>query len=274
MAITMADITQLRKMTGAGMMDCKNALTEAAGNIDDAIAIIRKRGQAIAAKRADREASEGCVVAGTKGTFAATVALKCETDFVAKNEDFVALTNQILEIALTNKPTTVEALLALSIDGRLISDLVLERSGITGEKMEVALYSFVEAPSVVSYIHFGNKLATIVGFNQQDVDTQVMKDVAMQAAAMNPVSVSRDAVPADIKAKEFEIGRAKAIEEGKPENMADKIAEGRLNKFYKESCLLEQEFVKDSKLSVQQYLTAASKELTATAFSRVTLNVD
>lgn len=272
MAVTMAEITKLRTMTGAGMMDCKNALTEAEGDFDKAMEIIRKKGQAVAAKRSDREASEGCVLAGTKDGFAAIVALKCETDFVAKNGDFIGLTTTILNAALDNKPTTLEALLAVEVAGGSISQLITDRIGVTGEKMELGYYEFVEAPAVIGYIHPGNKLATIVGFNQATVETQVAKDVAMQVAAMAPVSLTKDDVPADIVAKELKIGREKAIEEGKPENMADKIAEGRLNKFFQESTLLSQSFIKDQKINVGQYLTSQAKDLTAVAFKRVTLN--
>lgn len=274
MAVTMADITKLRKMTGAGMMDCKNALTEVDGDFDKAMEIIRKKGQAVAAKRSDREASEGCVLAATKGDFGAIVALKCETDFVAKNEEFVALTKQILDAALENKPASIEELNALTIGGTTIADLIVEKIGSTGEKMEIGYYEFISAPSTVAYIHPGNKLATIVGFNLADVDAQVGKDVAMQAAAMNPVALNKEAVPAEIAQKEFEIAREKAREEGKPEEMLDKIAQGRMNKFYQESTLLEQAFIKDSKTSVANYLKSANKDLTATAFKRVTLNVD
>lgn len=274
MAVTMADITKLRKMTGAGMMDCKNALTEVDGDFDKAMEIIRKKGQAVAAKRSDREASEGCVLAAANGDFAAVVALKCETDFVAKNEEFVALTKQILDAALENKPATIEELNALTIGGTKIADLIVEKIGSTGEKMEIGYYEFVSAPSTVAYIHPGNKLATIVGFNLADVDAQVGKDVAMQAAAMNPVALNKDGVPAEVAQKEFEIAREKAREEGKPEEMLDKIAQGRMNKFYQESTLLEQAFIKDAKVSVANYLKAANKDLTATAFRRVTLNVD
>jgi elongation factor Ts len=274
MAVTMADITKLRKMTGAGMMDCKNALNEANGDFDGAMEIIRKRGQAIAAKREDREASEGCVLAATKGDFAAIVALKCETDFVAQNKDFVALTQSILDAALENKPADLEALKALTIDGRSIADLIVDRSGVTGEKMELGFYEFVQAPSTIFYIHPGNKLATIVGFNLPEVEYQVARDVAMQVAAMNPISVSRDEVPADVVAKELEIAKDKARQEGKKEEMLDKIAQGRINKFFQESTLLEQAFVKEPKESIQQYLKSHNKDLTVTAFKRITLNAE
>lgn len=271
MAVTMADISKLRTMTGAGMMDCKNALNEAEGNFDKAIEIIRKKGQAIAAKRSDREASEGCVLAASNGEFAAVVAIKCETDFVAQNADFIALTQSILDAAMANKIADKDALLALEIDGRSIADLITDRSGITGEKMELGFYEVVNGAATVAYIHPGNKLATVVAFNEA-LDAQVAREVAMQVAAMNPIAVKRDEVPANIIATELEVGREKARQEGKPEAMLDKIAEGRLNKFYKESTLLEQDFIKDAKVSVQGYLKQVSASLTATAFKRVTLN--
>ena len=271
MAVTMADISKLRTMTGAGMMDCKNALNEAEGNFDKAIEIIRKKGQAIAAKRSDRQASEGCVLAASNGEFAAVVAIKCETDFVAQNADFIALTQSILDAAMANKIADKDALLALEIDGRSIADLITDRSGITGEKMELGFYEVVNGAATVAYIHPGNKLATVVAFNEA-LDAQVAREVAMQVAAMNPIAVNRAEVPANIIATELEVGREKARQEGKPEAMLDKIAEGRLNKFYKESTLLEQDFIKDAKVSVQQYLKQVSASLTATAFKRVTLN--
>ncbi|MDP4268997.1 MAG: translation elongation factor Ts [Bacteroidota bacterium] len=274
MAVSLADITKLRKMTGAGMMDCKNALAEAEGDIEKAIEVIRKKGQAFAAKRSDREAAEGCVLAGAKDGFAAIVAIKCETDFVAINADFVAMTKLVLDAALANQPKTIEELAAVTVDGRTIAEIITDRSGITGEKMELGFYEIVEAASTVAYIHPGNKLATIVAFNQAGVDTQVAKDVAMQVAAMNPVSLSKEDVPAEIVEKELSIGREKAREEGKPENMLDKIAQGRLNKFYQDSTLLAQAFIKDGKVSVADYMNSQSKGLTATAFKRVTLNVE
>ncbi|MFV0391225.1 MAG: translation elongation factor Ts [Paludibacteraceae bacterium] len=270
MAVTMAEITKLRTMTGAGMMDCKNALIEAENDFEKAVEIIRKKGKAIAAKRSEREASEGCVLAAAQGEFAAVLALKCETDFVAKNQDFIALTQTILDRAMAEKPTSLDELKALTVDGRTIADLVIDRSGITGEKMELDYYEFVKGASTVEYIHPGNKLATIVSFAEAGVDHQVARDVAMQAAAMNPVSLDRSSVPAKVIETELEIGREKAREEGKPENMLDKIAEGRLNKFFQESTLLEQAFIKDGKVNVAAYLKA--NNATATDFKRVTLN--
>jgi elongation factor Ts len=270
MAVTMAEISKLRTMTGAGMMDCKNALIEAEGDFDKSVEIIRKKGQAVAAKRSDREASEGCVLAEANGNFAAVLALKCETDFVAKNAEFIALTQSILDAALASKPTSLEALNALQINGHSIADLIIERTGVTGEKMELDFYEFVEGGSTVAYIHPGNKLATLVAFAEEGVDYQVGRDVAMQTAAMNPVSLDRTSVPQKTIDTELEIGRDKARQEGKPENILDKIAEGRLNKFFQESTLLEQSFIKDSKISVADYLKA--NKATATAFKRVTLN--
>ena len=273
MAVSMADIQHLRKMSGAGMMDCKKALEEANGDQDKAMEIIRKKGQALAAKREDREAAEGCVLAGTNGDFAAIVAVKCETDFVAQNADFVGMTKAILDLALAQKPANAEELLALSLDGTSVKEVIVNRSGITGEKMELGYYEFVNGAATEAYVHPGNRLATIVAFNI-DADHKVAHDVAMQVAAMNPVSVSREDVPADLVEKEFNVAKEKAREEGKPEAMLDKIAEGRINKFYKESVLLEQEFVKDPKQSIKQYLQASNKDLTVIALKRVTLNAE
>jgi len=274
MAITMAEISKLRTMTGAGMMDCKNALTDSSGDFDKAIEIIRKKGQAVAAKRSDRQASEGCVLAAAKGDFAAVLALKCETDFVAKNTDFVALTKDILNLAIDTKAASLDALKASNLNGSTVEQLVVDRTGITGEKMELDMYEFVAGPTTVAYIHPGNKLATIVAFNQADVDGQVAKDVAMQVAAMNPVAVAKENVPADIIEKEKEIAKDKARQSGKPENILDKIAEGAMVKYFQENTLLEQAFIKDGKISVAQYLNSASKGLTVTSFKRVTLNQD
>ena len=274
MAVTMADITHLRKMTGAGMMDCKNALTEADSDFEKAMEIIRKKGQAVAAKRSDRDASEGCVLAKTIGDYAAMLALKCETDFVAKNADFVALTNEILDLAIANKGPDVEAVKALPMGKGTVGDTIIDRIGITGEKMELDGYGFVAGPTTSIYIHPGNKLATIVSFNQPNVEAQVAHEIAMQIAAMNPISLDPESVPAEVLASEKEIAADKARQEGKPENMIEKIALGRINKFYKEVCLLQQEYVKDGKLTVAQFLDSSSKGLTVTAFKRFTLNAD
>ena len=275
MAVTMADISHLRKMSGAGMLDCKKALEEANGDFDQAMEIIRKKGQAVAAKRSDREASEGCVLAADNGGFAAVVAVKCETDFVAKNVDFIALTKDILALAMDKKPATKEDLLAaLLADGRSVQDHITDRSGITGEKMELGTYAFVEGASTISYIHPGNKLATVVAFNQADVEHQMARDVAMQVAAMNPVAVRADEVPQHILDQELEIAKDKARQAGKPENLLDRIAQGSLQKYFKENTLLQQEFIKDAKISIEQYLHSANKELTVLSFKRFTLNAD
>lgn len=274
MAVSMAEISKLRHMTGAGLMDCKKALAEANNDMDAAIEIIRKKGQAVAAKREDRTASEGCTISASNGSFAAIVALKCETDFVAKNEGFVALTKKILNAALEAQAKALEEVNALTIDGKPISELIVEEIGKTGEKMELGAYEYVEAPSTVAYNHFGNKLAAIVGFNQEGVDAQVAKEVAMQVAAMNPVSVSREDVPEHIKEEELRIGREKAKEEGKPEAILDRIAEGRLAKFFKESVLMEQEFVSDNSMDIATYLNKSNAGLKAIAFKRVNLNED
>ena len=274
MAVTMADIAHLRKMSGAGMMDCKSALEEAGNDFEKAMEIIRKKGQAVAAKRSDRDASEGCVLAADNGDFAAIVALKCETDFVAKNAEFIALTKSFLDAAMAQKPASLEALLALPLsDGRSIENHITDRIGITGEKMELGYYEFVKGAAVVSYIHPGNKLATVVAFNQ-GLERQAARDVAMQVAAMNPVSITPDEVSQKVIDVEIDVAKDKARQAGKPENMLDRIAQGALQKFFKENTLLQQDFIKDQKITVLQYLQQQDKALIATAFKRVTLNLE
>lgn len=274
MAVTMADISHLRKMSGAGMMDCKKALEEANSDFDKAMEIIRKKGQAVAAKRSDRDAAEGCALAAESNGFAAIVALKCETDFVAKNEQFIALTQAILNVALAEKPASAEALAAAPCaDGRAIEEHITDRIGVTGEKMELGFYEFVTGTFTVSYIHPGNKLATIVAFNQK-VDHQIARDIAMQVAAMNPVAIRAEEVDQKIIDQELTIARDKAREAGKPENLLDRIAQGALQKYFKDNTLLQQDFVKDTKQTIEQYLQKQSKDLTVVAFKRVTLNVD
>ena len=274
MSVTTADVVKLRHATGAGMMDCKNALIEAEGNFDRAIEIIRERGKLVASKRADREATEGCVLARVTGDkkFGAVVVLNCETDFVAKNEKFIAFTSQILDAALANQPATLDELKNIKIDGRSIGDQVTEQVGIIGEKLDLSFYGKISAETVVPYIHPGNKLATVVGFSKAGVDAQVGKDVAMQVAAMNPVAVSRDVIASEVIEKELEIAKEKFRLEGKPEAMLDKLAQGALQKWIQESALLEQTFVKDGKISVKQYLEQQDKGLTVTAFERYALD--
>jgi elongation factor Ts len=273
--ISAADVAKLRRMTLAGMMDCKKALEESNGDFDKAVEIIRKKGQAVADKRADREATEGVVISkvASNGKLGAMIVLNSETDFVAKNADFIALANRILDLALAKNPANLEGLKALQLDNTKVGDKVVEYMGIIGEKIELAYFEKIEAPHVQAYIHPGNKLATIAGFSKTGVDLQVYKDIAMQIAAMNPVAVDKEDVPETIIAQELEIGREQAKRDGKPDNMLDKIAQGKLAKFYKESTLMNQEFVKDSKISVRQYLQSADKELKLTAFKRFNLNL-
>ena len=271
--ITMADITKLRTATSAGMMDCKKALEEAEGDFEKAIEIIRKRGQLVASKRADRAATEGAVLAGitADGKFGAVAALNCETDFVAKNADFIKLAENILTSAISNKPADIEALKNVKIDGRTLAEHVTERVGVTGEKMEICFFGSVTGEKVISYIHPGNGLACVVGFNKAGFDEQIYKDIAMQVAAMRPVAVDKDFVTKEQIEKELEIGREQARLEGKAENMLDKIAEGKLNKFFKEATLLNQEFIKDNKKNIRQYLQSVDKDLTVTGFKRFAL---
>ena len=219
MAVTMAEISKLRTMTGAGMMDCKNALTEANSDFDKAVEIIRKKDQATASKRSDREASEGCVLAKAEGGFAAVLALKCETDFVAINADFVALTRSILDVAMATKPATVEELKALTIDGRVISDVILDRSGITGEKMELDYYEFVQGGTTAAYIHPGNKLATLVAVAQENAEYETLRGMAMHIAAMAPVAIDESEVPQKVKDNELAV----AIEKTKTELVAKEV---------------------------------------------------
>lgn len=274
MSYTTADVVKLRKVTGAGMMDCKNALGEANGNFDRALEIIREKGKLIANKRADREASEGVVLAKVtdNNKFGAIVVLNCETDFVAKNENFVAFASDILDLALQNNAQSLEAVKELQLDGRSVESQVSEQTGVIGEKLELSYYSCINAESVVSYIHPGNKLATLVGFNKADVDVQVGKDVAMQIAAMAPVAVDKDSVPQEVVDKELAIAKEKYRLEGKPENMLDKIAQGALNKFFQDSTLLNQTYVKDGKISIKDFLAQNDKGLTVTTFDRYTLS--
>ncbi|MBO5748738.1 MAG: elongation factor Ts [Muribaculaceae bacterium] len=274
MAVSIEDIKKLRNMTGAGMMDCKSALAETNGDIDAAIEIIRKKGQAVAAKRQDRSASEGCVLSAVKPGFGAIVALKCETEFVARNSSFVQLTKDILEVAMNNNAKTTEELMGLMIGDRTVAEKITDEIGKTGEKMELGAYECIEAPTVAAYDHLGNKLATIVGLTAEGVDAAVGREVAMQVAAMNPIAANREDVPAEIVEQELKIGREKAREEGKPEAILDKIAEGRLGKFYKESVLMEQEYHRDAKLTVAQYLDSEVKGMKVTTFKRVNLNAD
>jgi elongation factor Ts len=276
MAITAADVNKLRQMTGAGMMDCKKALTEANGDFDAAIDLLRKQGQKVAAKRADRDATEGLVIAKTAadGTRGVLVCTNCETDFVAKNADFAAMADRIAAIALEKGADTVEALKAAAYDsnGLTIAEKLIEQTGVIGEKIDVSACHALDAGFVFAYNHPGNKVASLVGLSKAGFET-VAKDVAMQVAAMAPIALDKESTPQSVIDKEIEIGKELAIQEGKPADMAEKIAMGRLNKFFKESTLLAQEFIKDNKLSVEQYVKAADKDLKVTGFKRHSLTI-
>lgn len=330
MAVSMADITKLRKMTGAGMMDCKNALTESENDFDKAVEIIRKKGQAVAAKRSDRETSEGCVLAKSTGDYAAMIALKCETDFVAKNADFVALTQAILDAAIANKCQNLDEVKALPMGSGTIADAIVERSGITGEKTELDGYFFVSGACTAVYNHQNkNQLCTIVAFNKPCAD-QVAHEICMQIAAMNPIAIDEAGVPESVKENEINVAIEKTkaeqvqkaveaalkkagfnlyiaeneehLNEGimkgsiteaqadeirkiketvaaeksanLPEQMIQNIAKGRLGKFFKEVCLLNQESIMDPKKTVAEVLKAADAELTVTDFKRFTLRAE
>jgi len=269
--ITASEVNKLRKMTGAGMMDCKKALVEAEGDFDKAQQIIREKGMAVANKRSDREASEGVVLAKVDETKGAIISLNCETDFVAKNEDFVKLAENILDKALENSPADLEGLNNLEIEGMKISEKIIEQTGVIGEKIDLKYFDKIEAEQVSAYIHSDKKLATLVGLTKSGLDEQVGKDVAMQVAAMDPVAISKDQVAKEVIEKELEIGRNQALAEGKPENLVDKIAQGKLGKFFKENTLLSQSFIKDNKMSVEQYLKETDKDLTVSGFKRYSI---
>ncbi len=268
--IKIADVQKLRQMTGAGMMDCKKALEESNGDFDRASELIRERGKAIANKRADRTASAGMVIAraNAANNQAVIFALNCETDFVAKNADFVKLTERIVDEALKANVKDLDGVRSMILDGKSVDDMVQNLSGVTGEKMELGCFKRIEAPTVGCYIHPGSRLATMVGVSKPGADATLLRDIAMQVAGMNPVSVDADSIPEDIRKKEFEIGREQARLEGKPEQILDKIAEGRLAKFIKENTLMAQEFIKDSKMTVEQYVSKADKDLKVLCFER------
>ena len=276
MAITAADVNKLRQETGAGMMDCKKALTEANGDFEEAKAILRKAGQKIADKRADNTTSEGIVLAhvNADGTNGKLIALACETEPVSKVADFQNLAMTLMSEAVAGNADSKEALVAMpQADGRTLQDHITDLMGKIGEKVEVVSYENITADKVVSYIHSNGKLGVLVGMantNGTDV-TEVGKDVAMQIAAMKPVALDKDGVDATIVEREIEIGKDQARQEGKPEAMLEKIALGKLNKFYKENTLLNQEFVKDNSVTIAQLLDKTSKGLTVSVFKRVAI---
>ena len=269
--IKAADVMKLRKTTGAGMMDCKKALAEAEGDFDVAIEVLRKRGQKMAAKRADRESTEGAAIAIVNGdnTKGVSIVLGCETDFVGKNDSFVALANEVAQIALT--VSSKEELLAADFGGVSVADKLVEQTGVIGEKLEINAFSKVEAPFVGSYIHAGNKIATLVGLSASvDGADVVAKDVAMQAAAMNPIALNEEGVDASVIEKEIEIAKDQLRAEGKPEAMLDNIAKGKIKRFFKDNTLVNQDFIKDNKQSVAQYVKSLG-DVEVVSFSRVAL---
>ena len=271
--ISASDVGKLRKQTGSGMMDCKKALVEANGDFDLAVDILRKKGQKVAAKRADRQAMEGVVIAKTNddNSKAILISLNCETDFVAKNEDFIAIAQDILDTAVSADLSSAESIHELKLsNGMTVAEKVLEQTGVIGEKIEISA-QLIEDVQVSSYIHAGNRLATLVGFNAI-TDHQVARDVAMQVAAMSPLAVDKDGIDQETIDRELEIAKDLARQEGKPEEMLEKIAFGRLNKFYKENTLLNQAFIKDGKKTVAQYLKDQHDSLSVTCFKRVGLS--
>jgi len=329
MAVSIADIQKIRKMTGAGLADCKKALTESEGDFDKAVEIIREKGKAIAAKRSDRETSNGCVLVKSENGFSAMIALKCETDFVANGKDFIGLTQSILDAAVSAKAKTLDEVKALTVNGKTAQDAVTERSGITGEKMELDGYLYLEGDNVSVYDHMNKHLLCTMVQTNKPAEEQAHA-IAMQVAAMSPVALDEASVPQDVKDTELKVAIQKTKEEqvnkaveaalkkagfnlyiaeneehiaegiakgniteaqaeeirkikvdvaaekaaNLPEQMVQNIAKGRMNKFYKDSCLLNQEFIQDSKMTVTDYLKAADKELTVIAFKRFTLRAE
>lgn len=272
--ITAADVNKLRIKTGAGMMDCKKALTETNGDFEAAIDYLRKKGAKVSASRSDREAKEGVVIAKTTtdGKKGIIIELNCETDFVAKNADFVQFAQSVADLAIEKDPASLEALLELELNGTKLSEAIIEQTGKIGEKIGVSKFEKVEAPKVVAYIHANYKLGVLVGLSAdaQGVE-EAGRDVSMQIAAMNPVAIDKGDVDASVIERELEIAKDVIRSEGKPEEMVEKIAQGKLNKFYKDSTLLNQEFVKDSSKTIAQMLDTVHKGLTVISFKRVQL---
>jgi elongation factor Ts len=274
-SITAADVNKLRSITGAGMMDCKKALVEAGGDFENAIDALRKKGQKVAANRSDRDATEGVVMAKTDqaGKRGVLLVVNCETDFVAKNAQFVELVQRLTDIALSESPSSIEEFRNLPFEGITIGDKLVEMMGKIGEKIDLSKYESISSEKVVAYNHPGNRLATIVGFTKSGESVEhAAKQVAMQVAAMSPIAVDKGDVDANTIEREIEIGKEQARQEGKPEEMLEKIALGKLNKFYKESTLLNQELIADNKKTVAQYLQSIDKELTVTSFRRISLS--
>lgn len=272
--ISASDVNKLRQITGAGMMDCKKALTENNGDFDAAVDWLRKKGQKVSEKRADREANEGVVIAKVSedGSYGAIFGLACETDFVAKNEDYIKFTESIIDLAMKNKPADKDALLALQMDGLSVSERIAEYVGKIGEKLEIPDYALITGTSVIAYNHSNGKVGVLVAMNQKDeASKNIGKDIAMQIAAMNPIAIDKNEVPEDVKNREMEIGREQARAEGKPENILDKIAMGKLEAYFRDNTLLNQKFVKDNSKTIAEVLKSVNKDLTVTAFKRIGL---
>lgn len=270
--ITAAAVNELRKRTGVGMMDCKKALVECDGDMDKAIDYLREKGQKLAAKRADRDASEGAVLASVSEdkTFAAVIMMNCETDFVAKNEDFVAFTKEVLTTAVAAKAKSLEEVMALTINGISVETMIVEQVAKIGEKITLSHYLPIEAAAAYAYVHPGNRMASVVGLSKAGYDEEG-KEMSMQVIAGRPVALNKESVPVEVIEREMEVYRGQVREEGKPENMVEKIAEGKLNKFFKESTLLSQEYTREAKVSVEEHLRKIDKDLTITAFQRAEL---
>lgn len=273
--ISASDVNKLRQMTGAGMMDCKKALAEASGDFELAIELLRKKGQKISLNRADRTASEGAVIAITSAdaSTGVIIELNCETDFVAKNQEFVSLANEIATLALTQKPKSIEELKSLQIGNLSLEQRLLSEMGKTGEKFDISKYELLEGNNLVAYIHAGNRIGVLVSLNNSASDANIAagKDVAMQIAAMNPIALDESSVDESVKQKELAFGKEQAIAEGKPADLAEKIAQGRLSKFYKEYTLVNQEFVKDPSKTIKKMLSDVEPGLAVLNFKRVGL---
>lgn len=273
--ISAAEVNKLRQMTGAGIMDCKKALQETEGDFEKAIDYLRKKGQKVAEKRADRDANEGIVLAKTTDdhSYGAVVMLNCETDFVAKNEEFKQFGKDLIDLAIDLKPKNVDEIFTLKLNTTTVAEKLNEMLGKTGEKIKIAHYEFIEAPFVKAYNHHGNRLATVIGLSKNDAKNiaEIGHELAMQVAAMNPVAIDKENVSPKVIEREIEIGTEQARQEGKPEEMLEKIATGKLGKFFKERTLLNQDFVRDTKKTIRQYLAENDKELTVTGFKRLML---
>jgi elongation factor Ts len=273
--ISAAEVNKLRQMTGAGMMDCKKALQETDGDVEKAIDYLRKKGQKVAEKRADRDANEGIVLAKATHdhSYGAIVMVNCETDFVAKNEEFRQFGKDLIDLAIHSRPKDIEEISSLKLNSLTVAEKLNELLGKTGEKIQIAHFEFIEAPQVTAYNHQGNRLATIIGLSKNDTKNigEIGHELAMQVAAMSPIAVDKEDVSPKAIEREIEIGKEQARQEGKPEDMLEKIATGKLGKFFKERTLLNQDFVRDTKKTCRQYLAEHDKELTVTAFKRLML---